>query len=158
MEREEKRRGEERRREEKRREEKRRDKTKRDAGFCRARSRLLCFAARGGGRQRRRRRRGRRVASRPRREVHSSSGRRQGDGVACKWWDERLMRFVSPTWKPDTYRPCFHFTARETYEIRCFEPRIGVRRQTHDKYRNRVRQLRAEKSICQFERTAIVRD
>ncbi|KYN33740.1 hypothetical protein ALC56_11998 [Trachymyrmex septentrionalis] len=41
----------------------------------------------------------------PRREVHSSSGRRQGDGAACKWWDGRLMRFVSPTWKPDTYGP-----------------------------------------------------
>ncbi|KYQ48025.1 hypothetical protein ALC60_12985 [Trachymyrmex zeteki] len=90
----------------------RRDKTKRDAGFCRARSRLLRFAARGGGRQRRRRRRRRRgrgrgrwVASGPRREVHSSSGRRLGDGAVCKWWDGRLMRFVSPTWKSDTYGP-----------------------------------------------------
>ncbi|KYN27105.1 hypothetical protein ALC57_03448 [Trachymyrmex cornetzi] len=87
-------------------EEKRQNETKRDAGFCRARSRLLRSAARGGGRRRRRRRRGgRRVASGPRREVHSSSGRRQGDGAACKWWDGRLMRFVSPTWKPDTYGP-----------------------------------------------------
>ncbi|EZA58959.1 hypothetical protein X777_16918 [Ooceraea biroi] len=26
------------------------------------------------------------------REVHSSSGRRQGGSVVCKWWDGRLMR------------------------------------------------------------------
>lgn len=88
-----------------------RDETERDAGFCRARSRLLRFAVRGVGR-------------RP--GVHATAttrtttcgpgaagprgcicrpGRRGGRATARPANAGRLMRFVSPTWKPDTYGP-----------------------------------------------------
>jgi len=44
-------------------------------------------------------------------------------------------------------RPCFHFTDEGDIRDPVLRIEIGVRRQTHDKYRNRTRQLRAEKSV-----------
>lgn len=86
------------------------------------------------------------MAPGPRREV-AFVAPNGGRVTACKRVGREINEVCVADVETRHLRPCFHFTAGETYENPVPRTEIAVRRQTRDKYRNCTRQLRVSGPI-----------